>query len=81
MKKFTVYVLKSEATNRFYVGHTRNIQQRLAMHNSHRVRSTKAYAPWVVVYSEEVKTRLVAYAREMQIKSYKGGEAFKKLIY
>lgn len=45
-----------------------------------KVRSTKAYSPWDIVYVEEFASKLGAYKRELKIKSYKGGEAFKKLI-
>ena len=40
----------------------------------------KKYLPWKIVYTETFKTKSEAYKRELQIKSYKGGNAFKKLI-
>jgi predicted GIY-YIG superfamily endonuclease len=30
---FHVYILQSEKTGRFYVGHTQDVQERLARHN------------------------------------------------
>jgi len=75
-----VYVLLSEKTNRCYVGHTKDLKKRLEQHNNGKTRSLKAYLPMKIIYSEELKSKQEAYRREKQIKSYKGGEAFKRLI-
>ena len=77
---YEVYILKSEAYTRYYIGHSHNTAERLVTHNNGTVRSTKAYRPWKIVYSEPFANKQEAYKRERQIKSYKGGEAFKKLI-
>jgi len=77
---FVVYVLRSRITARYYIGHTSNLQNRLSKHNAGYVRSTKAYIPWEIVYSENFDSKSNAYRREMQIKSYKGGRAFKTLL-
>lgn len=76
---FIVYILKSGSTGRYYIGHISNLQQRLKDHNRGKVRSTKAYRPWEIIYFEEYLTKSEAYNREMQIKSYKSGEAFRRL--
>ncbi len=80
MKDYYVYVVRSERAGRFYVGSCRDIEIRLAEHNRGRTRSTKYGRPWVVVYSEHFPTKQEAFQRERQIKSYKGGRAFKALF-
>jgi putative endonuclease len=75
-----VYVLKSAKDSKHYIGCTSDIDARLAFHNAGKQRSTKNRIPFVLVYKEEQPTKAEALAREKQIKSYKGGEAFKKLI-
>ena len=77
---FFVYILRSKKSERYYTGHTSNIDKRLKEHNSGKVRSTKAYVPWEIIYSEKYESKSEAFQREMQIKKYKSGEAFKKLI-
>jgi len=77
---YYTYILHSKSRSRYYTGHTCHLDERLGEHNSGKTKSTKAYVPWVVVYTESFKTKNEAYAREMQIKSYKGGRAFKALI-
>ena len=77
---YKVYILESEIKLKHYVGHTQNITDRLFRHNQGLVKSTKTYKPWKVIYIEKFHIREEACKREKQIKSYKGGEAFKKLI-
>ena len=77
---FIVYILYSDNFDRFYIGHSKNLTNRLKEHNLGKVRSTKAFLPWRIVYTEEYQTKSEAFNREMKIKSYKSGEAFKKLL-
>lgn len=77
---FSVYILKSIQNNRYYIGCTNNVSRRIEEHNSGYGKYTKRYAPWKLVYEEIFSEQGKAYAREKEIKSYKGGNAFKKLI-
>jgi len=77
---YYVYIIKSINYNRYYIGHTENIDKRIKLHNNGRVKSTKSFIPWKLIYREVYNTRREAYKRELLIKSYKHGEAFKKLI-
>ena len=77
---FTVYIIKSEPSGRYYVGFTSNIDDRLKHHNSNATKSTKGKGPWKLVYQEQFSEKRAAWLREREIKSYKGGNAFKKLI-
>lgn len=77
---FTVYIIQNSSTKRYYVGYTENLQERLQRHNSGRNTSTKNGGKWSIVYTEELTDKISAWKRERQIKKYKGGEAFKKLL-
>ncbi len=77
---YGTYILKSLYEEGYYVGNSEHVSVRLIQHNQGRVRSTKSKRPWVIVYQEVFPTKQDAYRRELQIKSYKGGEGFKKLF-
>ncbi len=77
---YTTYVLQSLKTNKYYTGHTNDIDARLKRHNLGQVNSTKNYRPWVLVHTENFDNKKEAYKREFEIKSYKGGLKFKKLL-
>ena len=77
---YFVYILKSKSTGRHYVGYTNNLQRRLKEHNNGKTRSLVKYIPLEIILVEEYKILKEAREREKQIKSYKSGEAFKKLL-
>ena len=66
--KFVVYILKSEKTDKFYVGHTEDFSRRLSKHNSGKNKSTKNGIPWKIIFTEEFDTRSEAMKSELQIK-------------
>ena len=75
-----VYIIKSLASDKHYIGSTESIEKRIREHNSDRVRSTKGKGPYKLIYMEEFLTRTEARKRENQIKRFKGNSRFKKLI-
>ena len=77
---YYIYILKSEKNEKYYIGYTSDLSQRIKNHNSGKNTSTKHGVPWKMVYHEEFEDKKLAWLREKQIKSYKGGEAFKKLV-
>ena len=77
---YFIYIIESLIVIRYYIGSTENLEIRLSAHNSGKVKSTRAYKPWELVYTERFDTKSDAIKRERQIKSYKSGIAFKKLL-
>ncbi|MBI2109166.1 MAG: GIY-YIG nuclease family protein [Parcubacteria group bacterium] len=77
---FIVYILYSDINKKYYIGYTSNLEKRLHYHNSEKNKSTKSGIPWKVVKVEKYFSKKDAWLRERQIKRYKGGGAFKKLI-
>ncbi|MFD1062684.1 GIY-YIG nuclease family protein [Winogradskyella litorisediminis] len=67
-----VYIIYSNSFDRYYVGMTKDISVRLNSHNAKKVKSTKAFVPWVVKYIEEFETRIDARKREKYLKSAAG---------
>ncbi len=75
-----VYIIQSEIDNGYYIGICKDILIRINKHNIGGVVSTRHRKPFKLVYSEEYNNYGDARNREKQIKSYKGGNAFKRLI-
>jgi putative endonuclease len=75
-----VYILQSQKDKGYYIGETKDIESRLIFHNKGLQRSTRSRIPFRVVFIEEYINRSIALKREKEIKSWKGGFAFKKLI-
>ena len=75
---YFVYFLKSLKNNDLYVGSTEDIKNRLARHNTGKVKSTKFYRPWELLEFEIYPTRRDAVRRERLLKSGQQKEILKK---
>ena len=71
MAGYTVYILRSTKTKRFYIGFTIDIKRRLLEHNSGKVTSTKNRGPYEIVYKEISDSREEALMRERYFKNMK----------
>lgn len=80
IEMYSAYILKSLKDGSYYIGSTSDLKSRLERHNAGHSRFTRLRTPYKVVYAEHFETRAQAVRREIEMKSYKGGEAFKKLI-
>jgi putative endonuclease len=69
---FYVYILKSKSDDRYYIGQTSNLRERVSKHNRGQVKSTKSRIPLDLIYFEEFKTRREAMHREWYLKSKDG---------
>ncbi|HET9295924.1 MAG TPA: GIY-YIG nuclease family protein [Candidatus Binatia bacterium] len=67
---FWVYILRC-SDNSYYTGHTDNLEERIAKHQSGEIESyTSTRLPVRLVFSEEFPTRADALACERQIKGW-----------
>jgi predicted GIY-YIG superfamily endonuclease len=70
---YVVYVLRSlKDSNRFYVGLTVDLEQRLADHNEGKSGYTAKYRPWDLIVDIRFKSRAKAEAFEHYPKSGSG---------
>ena len=65
---YTVYILFSKTSSKFYTGQTNNLEDRLFRHNSGLSLSTKSGIPWTLIYQEQFNTRSEAVQLEIKIK-------------
>ena len=78
--KYFVYVLYSESSDQYYVGHTEDIDRRLNQHNSGYSKSTKAGIPWKLKYENIFSSRKDAVKRENEIKKKKSRKYIQWII-
>jgi putative endonuclease len=80
MSNFITYIIYSPSLDKFYIGHTSNINERLIKHNSNHKGFTGGVNDWVIVYQEIFPTKEDAYHREREIKKWKSRKMIEKLI-
>ena len=76
---YFVYAIKSLVRVYIYVGLTEMVERRIGQHNKGENRSTKAYKPFKLIYTETFSTRIEAREREKYLKSGIGKEFLKSL--
>ena len=77
---FYTYILLSQTTNRYYIGQTISLEERLAYHNANYSKSLRNRGPWKLVYWEQYTTRSAAVRRESQLKAWKDRSMIERLV-
>ena len=69
---YYIYILQSEKDNLWYTGYTSDLKNRLILHNSGKVESTKNRQPLKLIYFEGCLNQQDATRREKYLKSGNG---------
>ncbi|MEN9975852.1 MAG: hypothetical protein RIR36_12 [Bacteroidota bacterium] len=77
---FFVYILFSPLKDKFYIGFTSDLENRITRHNQKSKGFTGTTNDWEIVYSESYSTKFEAMTREKQIKSWKSRSKIQQLI-
>jgi putative endonuclease len=77
---YYIYIIRSKRDSKFYTGLAKNVSRRLQEHNSGRVKTTKGRRPFVLIYTEELKTLAESRAREKFFKTGEGREFRDKIL-
>lgn len=80
MDNFFIYILFSQIKNRFYIGFTSNLEERIIRHNQKSNGFTGNANDWTIVYTENYSSKEEAVKRELQIKSWKSRKKIQELI-
>ena len=80
MDQYYTYLLFSEKLDKFYIGYSSDVNERLLKHNRKSKGYTSKGKPWKLVYIESYPTKELAMKREKQLKSWKNSERLKELI-
>ena len=76
-----VYILQSIKNKKYYIGSTNNLRKTILEHNNGSGGLyTKLNGPWELVSFRKFSGISLARKEEKNLKSYKGGNAFKKII-
>ena len=79
MNNFVIYILSDDKKGRYYVGQTKNLDDRLSRHISRREKYTRS-GRWELVYQETYKSRPEALKREKEIKGWKSKIIIRRLV-
>ena len=77
---FFIYIIYSIKIDQYYIGKTKNLENRLYRHNNSGSKSTKKANDWTLKYTEGFTTRSLALKRETEIKGKKSRSYIESLI-
>jgi putative endonuclease len=77
---YFVYIIYSQKLDKYYIGFTADIEERIAKHNRNSKGFTNLGKPWILIYSESFESKNEAMEREKQLKSWKNRERIEHLI-
>lgn len=79
---YFVYAIFNKTVGKIYIGQTKNIEDRLKIHNDGIFKgyTSRFDGIWTLIYSEKVPSRKDALIREKQLKSFRGREFVKQYI-
>ena len=77
---YFVYILYSTTKDKFYIGYTSDLNERIIRHNQNSKGFTGSTNDWELKYYETLDNKNDAINREKQIKSWKSKIKIKELI-
>ena len=75
-----VYILYSTRLDRYYVGSTPNIEQRVREHNRGMTPSTSTGHPWSCVFTHQTENLIEARRVEYRIKKWKSRSLIERVV-
>ena len=80
-KGFYFYILYSISIDRFYIGQTSNLKERIVSHREGKSKYSSRAKDWELMYYERYENKLESIRRERQVKSWKSRKKLEELIY
>lgn len=75
-----VYVIQSVKDKDLYIGCTKNLKERIRLHNAKKVESTKKRIPFKLIYYEAYINQDDAFSREKFLKNGWGRNQVRRLL-
>ena len=69
MEIYHVYILYSETYDKYYIGQSKNVHERIKLHNQKQVKSTAPYVPWKVKWFCSKNSRSESVILERKLKN------------
>ena len=77
---YSIYILYSEKCDRYYIGYSADVAERLERHNKGMVAATRNCRPYQIKATKEFNTELEARKEEIRLKKQKSRKYLEWLI-
>ncbi len=80
MQSLTIYVLRSDSSDRYYAGYGKSVRQELRRHNAGSVSMTRDGRPWRVVHTQHAESLIDARRKSARIRSWKNPRYLERML-
>ena len=77
---YTVYIIYSDKIDKYYIGFSSDVSDRIKKHNRKSKGFSSLRRPWVILYTESFENKRDAMVREKQLKNWKNRDRLEALI-
>jgi len=77
---YSIYIIYSPRLDKYYIGYSADVENRLRKHNANSKGFSNLGKPWTLTYSELFESKKEAMDREKQLKNWKNRERLEALI-
>ncbi len=77
---YSVYIIYSEKLDKYYIGYSSNVTDRLIKHNRKSKGFSNSGRPWKIIYTESFNNKKEAMIRESELKKWKDRNRLETLI-
>jgi len=77
---YTVYIIYSDKIDKYYIGFSSDVSDRIKKHNRKSKGFSSLGRPWVILYTESFENKRDAMVREKQLKNWKNRDRLEALI-
>jgi putative endonuclease len=77
---YSLYILRSKVSDKYYTGISQNPEARLRYHNTLEKGFTSGYRPWEIVFVKEYPNKEQAQRIEKKIKNWKSKIMIKRIL-
>jgi putative endonuclease len=75
-----VYIIYSQKLDKYYIGFSSDVEDRLRKHNRRSKGFSSLGRPWMLIYTKRFETKKEVMVREKQLKSWKNRERIESLF-
>jgi len=68
---YNTYIIESSSFNRWYIGHTNDVERRIIEHNFNHTRSTRNKGQWKLIFKRSFESKAEAIEFEYKLKKAK----------
>lgn len=78
MEIYYTYIIESQSSSNWYIGHSDNTDRRLVEYNAGQNKSTRGKGPWKLIFLKSFNSKIEAIRFELKLKKLRNKDYIRK---